>query len=180
MNFSYNGHYRAKTKRSAVTLPCRHKSNGGNASKCLLIYLKTPIQLYPGKTRPVPAIQAGFAGCDGRQPCVAARVFDRFTRATLTLMPPQRDEMGIAPDAAKPVQIQLQHKLSKSLCSQPSPGQTILAYERRTLECQHYQGRLGHRAIGEEGFPAISVENAVENNEFCGNRWKNTASRVRA
>jgi hypothetical protein len=92
-------------------------------------------------------------------------------------MPPQRDEMGIAADATKPVQIQLQHKLSKSLCSQPSPGQTILAYERRTLECQHYQGRLGHRAIGEEGFPAISVENAVENNEFCGNRWKNAARR---
>ncbi len=73
---------------------------------------------------------------------------------------------------AKPVQIQLQHKLFKSVCPRSFPDRTILACGHRTLECQHYQGRAPRRAIGHPAFPAISVENAVEITEFCGNRWK--------
>jgi hypothetical protein len=57
------------------------------------------------KTRPVPAIQTGFAGCDVRQPRVAAR-FSPILASCSRAHPPQRSEMGQAHAKEAPTQAQ--------------------------------------------------------------------------
>jgi hypothetical protein len=46
--------------------------------------------------------------------------------------------------------------------------------KHRTLECLQYQGTAKRDSIVDQAFSAISVENSVEINEFCGNRVEKT------